>query len=99
MEPMRPDVEYVAFDVETTGLVAQVDRVVEIAAVRFTRSGRLVDRYVELVNPGRPMSPAAQAVHGISDAHLAEAPGAAEVLPRLLAFLGDPRTTALVAHN
>ena len=99
MEPMHPDLEYVAFDVETTGLVAQVDRIVEIAAVRFTRSGRLVNRLVELVNPGRPMSPAAQAVHGISDADLAEAAGAAEVLPRSLAFLGDPRTTAMVAHN
>ena len=99
MELINPNLEYVAFDLETTGLVAQVDRVVEIAAVRFTASGQSVDRFEQLVNPERPMSPGAQAVHGISDADLAGAPVASEVLPRFLAFLGDPHSTAMVAHN
>src|SRR5262249_37923828 len=56
-------------------------------------------RFERLVNPGRPMSPAAQAVHGISDADLAGAPPARAVLPEFLAFLGDPGTTTLLAHN
>jgi len=99
MEPTNPNLEYVAFDLETTGLVAQVDRVVEIAAVRFTASGESIDRFEQLVNPERLMSPAAQAVHGISDADLAGVPVARDVLPRFLAFLGDPHTTAMVAHN
>ena len=99
MEPINPSLEYVAFDLETTGLVARIDRVVEIAAVRFTASGQLIDRFEQLVNPERPMSPAAEAVHGISDADLAGAPVAREVLPRFLAFLGDPHATAMVAHN
>ena len=85
------DFEYVAFDLETTGLVAQRDRVVEIGAVRFRRSGQVTDQFVQLVNPGRPMSPAAQAIHGISDVDLADAPPAWEVLPHFLAFLGDAR--------
>lgn len=92
-------VEYVALDLETTGLVAQRDRVVEIGAVRFRRSGEVIDRFEQLVNPGRPISPAAQAIHGISDADLAAAPTAREVLPSFLAFLADARTTGLVAHN
>lgn len=91
--------EFVAFDLETTGLVAQVDRVVEIGAVRFDASGRELGRFESLVNPERPMSPAAWAVHGISDADLAGAPSARDVLPAFLAFLGDPETTALLAHN
>src|SRR5919112_2898940 len=91
--------EYVAFDLETTGLVAQVDRVVEIGAIRFDASGRERGRFESLVNPERPMSPAAQAVHGISDADLAGAPSARDVLPGFLAFLGDPETTTLIAHN
>jgi len=93
------DFEYVAFDLETTGLVAQRDRVVEIGAVRFRRSGQVADQFEQLVNPGRSMSPAAQAIHGISDADLADAPPAWEVLPHFLAFLGDARATGLVAHN
>lgn len=93
------DFEYVAFDLETTGLVAQRDRVVEIGAVRFRLSGQVTDQFEQLVNPGRSMSPAAQAIHGISDADLADAPPAWEVLPHFLAFLGDARATGLVAHN
>jgi DNA polymerase III epsilon subunit family exonuclease len=73
--------------------------VVEIGAVRFRRSGQVTGQFEQLVNPGQRMSPAAQAIHGISDLDLAAAPAAREVLPHFLAFLGDPRTTSLVAHN
>ncbi len=97
--PSDTEFEYVAFDLETTGLAAQRDRVVEIGAVRFRRSGQVTGQFEQLVNPGRPMSPAAQAIHGISDADLADAPPAREVLPRFLAFLGDAQSTRLVAHN
>jgi DNA polymerase III epsilon subunit family exonuclease len=91
--------EWIAFDLETTGLVAEIDRVVEIGAVRFDPSGRELARFERLVDPERRMSPAAQAIHGISDADLAGAPPARAVLPEFLAFLGDPATTALLAHN
>src|SRR5918998_3654684 len=91
--------EFVAFDLETTGLVAQIDRVVEIGAVRFDASGRELGRFESLMDPERPMSPAAWAVHGISDADLVGAPAARDVLPEFLAFLGDPETTTLLAHN
>ena len=90
---------WIAIDLETTGLVAEIDRVVEIGAVRFDATGRELGRYERLVDPDRPMSPAAQAIHGISDADLAGAGRAAEVLPGFLAFLGDPSTSVLLAHN
>jgi DNA polymerase III epsilon subunit family exonuclease len=91
--------EYVAFDLETTGLMAETDRIVEVGAVRFDASGNELGRFERLVNPGRPMSLAAQAVHGLSDADLADAEPARAVLPDFLAFLGDPGTAALLAHN
>jgi len=91
--------QFVAFDLETTGLVTRSDRVVEIGAVRFTGDGRDLGRFEQLVNPERPMSPAAEAIHGISDSDLAGAPTCREVLPRFLEFLGDPAMTSLVAHN
>jgi DNA polymerase III subunit epsilon len=91
--------EYVAFDFETTGLRAETDRVVEIGAVRFEAGGRELARFESLVNPERPMSPGAQAVHGISDLDLVGAPTAREILPGFLDFLGDPVETTLLAHN
>jgi len=90
---------YVAFDLETTGLVAGVDRVVEIGAVKFDPDGRELGRFEQLVQPGRPMPPAAQAIHGISDADLAGAPTAREALPAFVDFLGDPEAVTLLAHN
>ncbi|MGA2377700.1 MAG: exonuclease domain-containing protein [Spirochaetia bacterium] len=85
----------VAFDVETTGLVAGVDRVVELAAVSF-RGDEVLDAFSCLVNPEMPMPPAASRVTGITDELLAEAPPAADALPDFLCMLarGTP-----VAHN
>ncbi len=91
--------EYVAFDLETTGLMAETDRVVEIGAVRFDERGTELARYEQLVNPGRPMSPAAQAIHGISDLDLAGAPSISDVIPGWLDFLGNAEVTTLLAHN
>ena len=49
--------------------------------------------------PAGRCRPPREAIHGISDADLAGAPPAREVLPEFLAFLGDPETTTLLAHN
>lgn len=89
----------VALDLETTGLFPETDRVVEIGAVRFRPDGREVGRYERMVHPGRPMSPAAQAIHGISDADLSGAPPASVVIPEFLGWLDDPGRTRLLAHN
>jgi DNA polymerase III epsilon subunit family exonuclease len=91
--------EFVALDLETTGLRAEFDRVVEIGAVRFDPSGRELGRFEQLVDPERPMPTAAWRVHGISDEDLRGAPKAREVLPDFLAFLGAPERTTLLAHN
>ncbi len=47
---------FVAFDLETTGLFPQTDRIVEIGAVRFDASGCVLDRFASLIDPRRPMS-------------------------------------------
>jgi DNA polymerase-3 subunit epsilon len=91
--------QYVAFDLETTGLSARSDRIVELAAVRFTEDGAELARFQQLVNPQCLMPAAARAIHGISDSDLADAATAAEQLPRFLEFMGDPDTTFLVAHH
>ena len=94
-----PPCEFVALDLETTGLSAATDRIVEIAAIRFLETGEELARFQTLVNPQRPVSPGAYAVHRLSDELLSQAPPARQVLPEFLAFLGDSSSGALVAHN
>jgi DNA polymerase III epsilon subunit family exonuclease len=99
MESEAPQTDFIAFDLETTGLSARLDRIVEIGAVRFTARGDVIDQFEQLVNPECRMPAAAQAVHGISDADLDSAPSAQYVLPVFLRFLGNAAKTVLVAHN
>lgn len=90
------DVPFVIFDVESTGLEASAgDRVVEIALMRW-HNRAVVRRYETLVNPGRPITPAAFAVNRIDARELAQAPTFADIAPTLLAELED---AVLVAHN
>lgn len=91
--------QYVAFDVETTGLDPYNCRIVEIGAVRFTLEDGEISTYQQLINPGCLMPPEAQAIHGISDADLAGKPFATEAIPVFLDYLGNPTVTVLVAHN
>ena len=87
----------IVFDTETTGLSPLAgDRMVEIGCVELlnrVETGRTFHAYF---NPGRPMPSEAQAVHGLSDAFLADKPGFHEVCEDLLAFVGD---SPLIAHN
>lgn len=62
----------VAFlDLETTGLNRANDRIVELALLILYPDGRMVDR-VRRFNPEMPIPPEASAVHGISDADVAD---------------------------
>ena len=85
----------VALDLETTGLSAECDRIVEMAAVRW-EDGREVGHFQVLVNPGIPIPASAIAIHGITDAMVAGQPAAAEVLPAFVAFC---QADAVIAHN
>jgi DNA polymerase III subunit epsilon len=87
----------VVLDTETTGLSpASGDRVIEIGGVELVNhvpTGRIFQRYL---NPERPVPAGALAVHGISDAFLADKPLFADVVDEFFAFLGD---APLVIHN
>lgn len=83
------DVDFVIFDVETTGLQASAgDRIIEIAALRY-KNGKAVDSFSSLVNPQINISQAAFAVNHISQEMVDSAPLSAEVLPKFLAFAED----------
>jgi len=59
------------FDLETTGLSIQQDRIVELALIKLLPSGDVLER-VRRFNPGIPIPAGATAVHGITDADVAD---------------------------
>jgi len=86
---------FVAFDVETTGLIAGVDRVVELAAVAF-RGDEVLETSSALVNPGVPIPAETSRVTGITDDVVKDAPPPAGPLADFLRVLSRG---APVAHN
>lgn len=90
--------EYVIFDVETTGMKpADGHAVVEIGAMRVSADGRTLDTFESIVNPGRKVDAEAAAVHGITNEIIArQGKPLIEVIPAFMLF-ADGAT--LVAHN
>jgi DNA polymerase-3 subunit epsilon/ATP-dependent DNA helicase DinG len=88
---------FVAFDLETTGLSAKRDAIIEFGGVRF-QEGRPRERFSTFVNPGRPLPLRIQQITGIRPADVADAPSIEEVIPEILAFIGKG-TGAVVGHS
>lgn len=85
----------VVLDLETTGLHPEAgDRVIEIAAVRYDEDGE--HRVHSLIDPGCPVPPQGQLIHGIDDTMVRGQPSFAEVWPQVQALLDG---AVLVAHN
>lgn len=96
-EPESEPVVFAVLDVETTGLDPNVDRVVEIACV-FTAPHMLGSTFCRLVNPGRPISPEASAVHHLVDEDVAEAVSLESVVVPLAHYIGA-ESAVPVAHR
>ena len=94
-QDMSFDQEFVAFDLETTGLSSVTDRIIEIGAV-ILKNGQEVDRFQTFVDPERPLERKIVDLTGITDDMLKGAPKIEEVLPKFLEFVGG---RVLVAHN
>ncbi len=88
---------YIALDLETTGLDAKRDAIIEIGAVRF-QGNRILDRYVTFVNPQRAIPLRVQQLTNIRNSDVVNAPMLDAVIPELLAFVRND-VAALIAHN
>jgi DNA polymerase-3 subunit epsilon len=86
---------FTAFDIETTGLDPQKDRIVEIGAVKFDNKG-IIARFSTLIDPGIPMPPEAGRVNNITDSMLSGQPPLDEALPDFIRFTGG---AVITAHN
>ncbi len=86
---------YVSLDLETTGLNADGDAIIEVGALRFQGDQEL-ESFSTFVNPGRGIPPFITELTGITDLDVAGAPPARRVLRDLTTFVG--RDT-VIGHN
>ncbi len=86
---------WVAFDLETTGLDADRDAIIEIGAVKF-QGGRTLDTFQTFVNPQRRISPFIASLTGIRQRDLDRADTIERVAASFIAFLG---ASPLIAHS
>ncbi len=86
---------YIALDLETTGLNAKRDTIIEIGAVKF-RADQVLDTFSTFVRPGRPIPLEITELTGIRDEDVVGAPSLYDVLPRLEHFVGQ---WPIVGHN
>jgi DNA polymerase III subunit alpha, Gram-positive type len=86
---------YVVFDVETTGLSAVYNTVIELAAVKI-KDGEIIDRFESFANPHHRLSATTINLTGITDDMVENAPEVPEVFERFSIWAGND---VLVAHN
>ncbi len=89
------DDEFVAFDIETTGLDQRKNEITEIGAVIY-KNGKMGEVFQTFVNPQMHIPREITQLTGITDADVKDAPNLKEALKSFLNFIGD---RPLVAHN
>lgn len=85
----------VVFDLETTGLSATANKVIEIAAFRVEKN-RIVGEFKTFVDPREKLPEIVKRITGIDDAMLVGAPSWDDAFAKFRRFVGD---AILVAHN
>ncbi|MFQ9515969.1 MAG: PolC-type DNA polymerase III [Eubacterium sp.] len=87
--------DYVSVDIETTGIRAKWDKIIEIGALKV-RDGKVVDTFSELIDPGVQISSFITGLTGITEEMLSGKPTIEQVLPKFVEFAkGD----YLLGHN
>jgi DNA polymerase III epsilon subunit family exonuclease len=92
------DLQFVSFDVETTGLSPVVARLVELSGVRFKLCQEETETFSSLIDPEMAIPPEVSQIHGITDDMVSGAPKCAEVVAQFAEWIGDTGAV-LVAHN
>ncbi|MBM3382032.1 MAG: 3'-5' exonuclease [Betaproteobacteria bacterium] len=89
------NVQFVFFDLETTGGNPSNSEVIEIAAIK-ERDGQEIGRFQTLVNPRRHIPRPVREITGIDQSMVKDAPVIEDVIDDLLNFIGD---SVLVSHG
>lgn len=86
---------FVAIDIETTGLSVSKNEIIEVSAVRF-RNGRAVEKFLTFTYPKRGIQPDALSVNGITESMVAGSPIFPCIAASLEEFIGNDN---IVGHN
>ena len=86
---------YVVFDLETTGFNPNVNKIIEIGAVKV-ENGSITGHFSKFVNPQIPIPYEIENLTGINDSMVMDAGTIEEVLPEFMEFC---RNCVMVAHN
>lgn len=89
------DLIFSVFDVETTGLNASYNNIIEIGIVKVSGL-QIIDKYSTLINPMRNIPQFITSFTGISNEDVEDAPFFEDIVDKINNFLND---TVLVAHN
>lgn len=87
--------DFVALDIETTGLSPLYNEIINIGAIRF-RNNRPVEQFDVLVKPFSSIPREITVLTGITNAMVRNAPPIKVVLPQLIEFLGED---IILGHN
>ena len=87
--------DYIAFDLETTGLSPEADQIIEIGALKV-RDGKIVDRFMEFLKPDKPISSMITGITGITNAMVANARDTETIIRDFVKFCEDD---VLIGHN
>lgn len=86
---------FICLDCESTGLNPLEDKIIEIAAIKFTFEKK-IDKFEFLVNPGMDIPHESQQIHNITNEMVYQKPKIKELLPDILKFVGD---SIIVGHG
>ena len=89
------DKEYIIFDLETTGLSANVEEIIEFGAVKYI-NGNIKSKKQLFIKPNKTISPMIEELTGITNDHVKNALSLEEIFDEILEYIGDG---VLVAHN
>lgn len=87
--------EYVTVDIETSGLNAEKDNIIELAVCKV-RDKRIIDSFTSFINPQKPLHEVITEITGITDNMLKDADTINIVLNKFVDFIGD---LPIVVHN
>lgn len=86
---------FVCFDIETTGLSPEKDKIIEIGALKV-KDGKIIDKFSKFINPGFSIPENITNLTGISDDMVADAKSEEEVVSEFVEFTKD---YILLGHN
>jgi DNA polymerase III epsilon subunit family exonuclease len=80
--------DFVAVDLETTGINPKKDEIIEVGAYKFNIKGKK-EKYRKLVNPKRRIPKEVTDLTGITQKMVANKPSFSEIKEKLITFIGD----------